>query len=74
MAAAPWTAIARNARESLNQARSGLSEARDWLNSDWPEGAGPADHDQRREAARLISEAKALIDQAKNALDRSAGR
>jgi hypothetical protein len=29
--------------------------------------------DQRREAARLIGEAKALIDQAKNALDRSVG-
>jgi len=74
MAAAPWNAIAKNARDSLNEARNGLSEARDWLNSDWPEGAGPVDHDARHEAGRLVREAKDLIDQAKNALDRSAGR
>lgn len=74
MAAAPWTEIARNAREALKEAGKDLSDARDWMNSDWPEGQGPADHDQKQEAARLIREAKALIDQAKNALDRSAGR
>ena len=60
-----WTEIANNTRSSLNQARNGLSEARDWMNSDWREGHGPVDHDQRHEAARLISEAKALIDAAK---------
>lgn len=74
MPAAPWNAIAKNARDSVHRARTELSEARDWLNSDWPDGAGPVDHDARQEAGRLISEAKALLDQAKNALDRSAGR
>lgn len=74
MAAAPWTAIAKNARDSVHQASKELSEARDWLKSDWPDGAGPVDHDARHEAGRLIREAKGLLDQAKNALDRSAGR
>lgn len=74
MPAAPWTEIARNARASLDQAGKELSDARDWLASDWPEGHGPADFEKKREAARMISEAKGLINQAKNALDRSAGR
>jgi hypothetical protein len=74
MPAASWNAIAKNARDSVHQARNELSTARDWMNSDWPEGAGPVDHDARIEAGRLISEAKVLLDQAKNALDRSAGR
>ncbi|WP_328522856.1 hypothetical protein [Kribbella sp. NBC_00359] len=74
MAQPTWTDIANNARDSLNQARNGLSDARDWMNSDWRDGHAPVDHAQRHEAAQLISQAKALIDQAKSALDRSAGR
>lgn len=69
-----WTEIAKHTRDALNEARNGLSTARDWMNSDWPEGHGPADHEHRHEAARLISQAKALIDQAKDELDRSIGR
>lgn len=68
-----WDEIAANTRASLNEARNGLSEARDWMNSDWPEGQGPVDHEQRHKAAKLISEAKAKIDAAKIALDRSIG-
>ncbi|GAA2842539.1 antitoxin VbhA family protein [Kribbella solani] len=69
-----WIEIAKNTRDALNEARNGLSTARDWMNSDWPEGHGPADHEHRHEAARLISQAKALIDQAKHELERSTGR
>jgi hypothetical protein len=72
--ASTWAEIASNARDSLDQARHGLSDARDWLNSDWVETHAPADHSQRHEAVRLVSQAKALIDQAKTALDRSTGR
>jgi hypothetical protein len=70
----PWPQIAGHTREALDQARNALSEARDWMNSDWPDGQGPVDSDGKAEAARLISQAKGLIDQAKNALDRSTGR
>ncbi|WP_272944674.1 hypothetical protein [Kribbella catacumbae] len=43
------------------------------MNSDWREGHEPVDHKQRHEAARLIAQAKSLIDQAKNAVRQSAG-
>ncbi|TWD81660.1 hypothetical protein FB561_2780 [Kribbella amoyensis] len=66
-----WTEITRQATTCLNQGRAGLSDARDWLASDWHPAHGPTDHDQRHEAARLISQAKALLDQAKNALEAS---
>jgi len=36
-----WNEIAGHALTSLDEARLGLSAARDWMNSDWPEGARP---------------------------------
>lgn len=67
----PWQDIKRNTATRLDAARSDLSHAGDWLRSDWqPLGASlPTwDGEARREAQRLIGEAKALIDQAKQAL------
>ncbi|TCC33882.1 hypothetical protein E0H75_42245 [Kribbella capetownensis] len=69
-----WNEIAGHALASLNEARLGLSNARDWMNSDWSDGHGPADHEKRHEAAQLIREAKQLIEQAKDALRASAER
>lgn len=53
--------------EMLDHARGHLSEARDWLNSDWATAAGPsaAQADAYHEAMKLIGEAKAAIDRAK---------
>jgi hypothetical protein len=57
-----------HALAELDKARNSLSDARDWLNSDWrpvdsplPPPAGTA----RAEMQDLIGQAKALIDQAK---------
>lgn len=70
-----WNQIVDNALGELKTTRNGLSNARDWMSSDWAEGHGPADHDKRAEAARLLAEAKGLIDRAKNALyDSTVGR
>ncbi|GGM84723.1 hypothetical protein GCM10012275_64320 [Longimycelium tulufanense] len=63
--------ITRKTLESLDRARSGLSEARDWLASDWRPLGTPlpsARGDAWRDAQRLISQAKALIDEAKATL------
>jgi hypothetical protein len=68
-----YTEIADNAYEALHQSRKGLSDARDWLNSDWRD-VGPIVPAKKAEAARLIAEAKAAIDKAKNAVAESAGR
>lgn len=53
----------------LDLARRNLSEARDWLGSDWSPGTGPtaAQAEHYLEARRLIGEAKAAIDRAKAA-------
>ncbi|MBL1079479.1 hypothetical protein JK358_34245 [Nocardia sp. 2] len=62
------------ALESVNAARNSLSEARDWLNSDWspvgsalPGQAGPA----RTTARQRIAVSKGQIDEAKAALYRA---
>lgn len=68
-----WDEIAANALEQLDVARNALSEARDWMQSDWAEGHGPANHKQRHEAAELIRKMKVQVDPAKEALRRSTG-
>lgn len=68
-----WDEIAGHATDALDAARKGLSDARDWMNSDWAEGHGPASHEARHEAARAIAEAKQKIDAAKRAIAKSAG-
>lgn len=67
-----WDEIAKDALKELHQARLGLSEARDILNSDW-RGVGPVVPAKRGEAMRLVGEAKSAIDRAKNALYESQG-
>lgn len=67
-----WPEIAAHATDSLNTSRLGLSDARDWLASDWsPIGKPltPAEAKARAAAGDCIAKAKALIDQAKNHLD-----
>lgn len=51
-----------------------LGLARDRMGSDWSEGHGPLDPAERHEAAHLISEARQLIGQAKDALQASGER
>ncbi|MEV4892109.1 hypothetical protein AB0K48_22265 [Nonomuraea sp. NPDC055795] len=69
--------------EYARQARSCLSDARDWLNSDWPDGQGPTSGQAqgRRDAMVLMAYAKEAIegrwlltDEARDALARSAER
>lgn len=53
----PWHVIREHARDHL-------SEAGDWLRSDWPSGQGPTDGeaDDRNEAAIHIGRAKHALD------------
>ncbi|MEV4371697.1 hypothetical protein AB0J71_31825 [Nonomuraea sp. NPDC049637] len=52
--------------EMLTKVRAHLSDARDWLNSDWqPTTLTGEQAAARLRALRLIGEAKAAIDQAK---------
>lgn len=74
MAAMPWNEIAGHALDALNDSRRGLSTARDWMLSDWPDGQGPAVPAKKSEAQRLVAEAKAAVDRAKNALRESTGQ
>lgn len=69
-----WPEIADEATKSLNQARGGLSAARDWLNSGWEDGHGPANGQARSEAVALVAQAKVAVDRAKKALAESAGQ
>lgn len=64
--------IERRALEHLDRARSELSEARDWLLSDWrPAGSPrPADAADTGKVMGLIGEVKGRIDEAKTMLDR----
>ncbi|WP_280393459.1 hypothetical protein [Nocardia wallacei] len=58
------------ALNALDASRSGLSDARDWLNSDWPPDSPPLPDtaaDARSTIRAKIAEAKALIDEAKGA-------
>lgn len=57
----------------LDAARRGLSNARDWLRSDWCIQPTGAQVQAKNEALRLIGEAKVLIDQAKSAIYESEG-
>jgi hypothetical protein len=66
-----WPEIKGRALRHLYTARTEMSEARDWLNSDWRPLGSPLPGEQgeaRNEALRLIRQAKALIDQAKDVL------
>lgn len=51
-------------REYARNARRLLGDARDWLNSDWPEGEGPTEQQARgrHDALVLIGYAKAALD------------
>lgn len=69
-----WGDIAGDAHDALHKASVALSDARDWMKSDWREGQGPTDFKQKREAEKLIAEAKAAVTKAKNALAESAGQ
>lgn len=65
--------IERRTCEHLDAARNEMSEARDWLRSDWqplgsPRPAGAAE--AYDEVTAIIGQVKGLIDQAKRALDR----
>lgn len=64
----------RNALASLDDARRALSDARDWLASDWrPLGSEltPAQADARTTTRRVIGVCKDEIDTATNALHRA---
>lgn len=72
-----WDDIVDRALNSLNSSRNALSEARDWLRSDWrPLGSPSPDAaaDARSDVLELVGEAKALIDRAKETLYRASGR
>lgn len=51
-------------RVYADTARNHLSDARDWLNSDWTPGRGPTDKeaDGKADALLLIGYAKAALD------------
>jgi hypothetical protein len=66
-----WQGMFESALGALDTSRSALSDAADWLRSDWrplgsplPDEAGAA----RRDVMERISRLKGEIDQAKNAL------
>lgn len=69
-----WGNNADHAVGRLDEALGELELARDWMDSDWSSTHGPLDPAKPLEAARLIREAKQLIDQAKDALHASAER
>ncbi len=60
-----------NALASLRQAQSALSDARDWLNSDWrPAGTALTDAqaDARSTTRRVVGECKVALTEAQDAL------
>lgn len=65
-----WEQIAGNAIQALDAAYSHLSDARDWLQSDWkPRSLRPQDHPEvRHDVYKLIEDAKVSIEKAKRAL------
>lgn len=68
-----YAEMERRAIEHLDRARNEMSEARDWLRSDWrPLGSPrpPGAADARDKVMDVIGEVKGLIDEAKRALDR----
>lgn len=70
MALPTYDEMQKNARAHLDQARNALSNVRDELRSDWRPDSPPAgaQSDARARAMKLVAEAKALIDQAKQEL------
>lgn len=65
-----WEQIAGHTIQELDAARNKLSEARDWLISDWRPGTGPTEDQAaaKRQIIAMIGEMKGEIDQAKNQL------
>lgn len=66
-----WPDLVQRALDALNQARSNMSAARDWLNSDWwpPESSlADAAADARATVFTLIGTIKGQIDEAKGLL------
>lgn len=64
-----WPEIERNALADLDKARTALSDARDWLHSDWRPPNLPLTSRQaaaKNHALQMIAEAKIAIDDAKN--------
>lgn len=69
-----WTEIVDKTLASLDVSRAGLSEARDWLASDWrPLDSAISEEaaDARVQLHKLISQAKSLIDEAKEQAHRA---
>jgi hypothetical protein len=65
-----------HAYETLARARITLSDARDWVKSDTRPLGRPlttAQHEAVSEVLRVVGEAKALIDQAKDAIENARG-
>ena len=65
-----------HAYEALGRARNTLSDARDWVKSDWRPLGSPLTTAQREavdEVLRVVGEAKALIDRAKDAIEKTRG-
>jgi hypothetical protein len=65
-----------NAYDALHLARNTLSDARDWVKSDTCPLGRPlttAQHEAVSEVLRVVGEAKALIDQAKDAIENARG-
>ena len=66
-----WDEIEAQARFHLHTACTEMSDARDWLNSDWRPLGSPltaAQAGARSEVLRIVDEVKKLIDQAKGVL------
>jgi uncharacterized protein YjbJ (UPF0337 family) len=65
-----------NAYEALGRARNTLFDARDWVKSDHRPLGSPlttAQVEAVSEVLRVVGEAKALIDQAKDAIEKARG-
>jgi hypothetical protein len=68
-----WPEIEAHALRHLHAARNEMSDVRDWLRSDWrPAGSPLTDPaaNARTEIVRAVAEVQAIIDRAKNLLER----
>lgn len=68
-----WDEIRTQATDSLEASRSAVTDAANWLRSDWkPDSPVPTTvGDARTEAFELITQIKELTDRAKDALNRT---